>query len=271
MTKIDEITATFTFLGADRPIENIPVLNPGGWFGKAWLLELGGSYSPLFLVVEADSVSDAIDELSDDETYGPQIHVAPEDEGDYDPEDCHRAGNDGRMVDLDWLSIHGAECTDTPLPGLRYHGPSLPADGIPPRELDGFQSCHAELFDAYRECALWSSNDESTPSGGEPFDRNYDESHFSPEANATMARDCAEFLARARETLRACESLDYAPDDTYEQAGHDFWLTRNGHGAGFWDGDWPKFEADRLDYIACSFGECHLYVGDDGAIHASVG
>ena len=25
------------------------------------------------------------------------------------------------------------------------------------------------------------------------------------------------------------------------QAGHDFWLTRNGHGAGFWDGDWPKY------------------------------
>lgn len=21
-------------------------------------------------------------------------------------------------------------------------------------------------------------------------------------------------------------------------AGHDLWLTRNGHGAGFWDGDW---------------------------------
>ena len=38
----------------------IPVLNPGGWFGKAWLVELGGSYWPLFLIVEAESVCEAI-------------------------------------------------------------------------------------------------------------------------------------------------------------------------------------------------------------------
>ena len=25
-----------------------------------------------------------------------------------------------------------------------------------------------------------------------------------------------------------------------EEAGHDLWLTAVGHGAGFWDGDWPE-------------------------------
>ncbi len=62
-----------------QELTGIPVLNPGGWFGKTWLMELGGSYSPLFLVVEADSVSDAIDELNDSETYGHQIHLPDED------------------------------------------------------------------------------------------------------------------------------------------------------------------------------------------------
>lgn len=27
----------------------------------------------------------------------------------------------------------------------------------------------------------------------------------------------------------------YLPTDSIAQAGHDFWLTRNGHGSGFWD------------------------------------
>ena len=57
------ITARATFHGHD--LTDIPVLNPGDWFGKAWLIEIGGSYSPLFLVVEADSITDAIDELAD--------------------------------------------------------------------------------------------------------------------------------------------------------------------------------------------------------------
>ncbi len=37
-------------------------------------------------------------------------------------------------------------------------------------------------------------------------------------------------------------------------AGHDFWLTRNRHGAGFWDGDWPTY-GELFTTIAESFGE----------------
>ncbi len=52
------------------------------------------------------------------------------------------------------------------------------------------------------------------------------------------------------------------------QAGHDFWLTRNGQGAGFWDGDWPKAAGKRLTKSSKTFGETTLYVGDDGKIHS---
>lgn len=51
------------------------------------------------------------------------------------------------------------------------------------------------------------------------------------------------------------------------QAGHDFALTRNGHGAGFWDGDWPVY-GDLLTKASESFGEIDPYAGDDGLIYS---
>jgi hypothetical protein len=127
---MSKITASCTFNGHD--LTDVPVINPGGWFGKCWLLELGGSYSPIFLVVEADSMSDAIDELSDNETYGHQIHVPNEDLADY-PEDSRHYDGSGRVIDLDHLLIHGEERSDVPYL-VRYHGDGLPAEGIDPRE-----------------------------------------------------------------------------------------------------------------------------------------
>jgi hypothetical protein len=125
------ITASCKF--HDRDLTDIPVLNPGDWFGKAWLLELGGSYEPLFLVVEADTISDAIDELSDNATYGHQVHVPDEDLADY-PEDDRHYDASGRVIELDHLMVHGREGTDLPYP-VRYHRDGLPAEGIDPCEL----------------------------------------------------------------------------------------------------------------------------------------
>ena len=127
---MNKITANCKFHG--HHLNDIPVLNPGGWFGKTWLLELGGSYTPLFLVVEADTVSDAIDELSDNKTYGDQIHVSDEDLSDYPEDDRHYDGN-GRVIDLDHLLVHGLERTDVPY-AVKYHGDGLPPDGIDPRK-----------------------------------------------------------------------------------------------------------------------------------------
>ena len=55
-----------------------------------------------------------------------------------------------------------------------------------------------------------------------------------------------------------------------EQIGHDLWLTRNGHGAGFWDrglGD----RGDSLTAICKALGEVCTYVGDDGHLHITEG
>jgi hypothetical protein len=122
------VTASATFHGQE--LKNIPVLNPGGWFGKSWLLEIGGSYWPLFLIVEADSVQDAIDELADDEKYGWHIVVSEADLGDY-PEENRHYGPSGQVLDLDHLMIHGQERVNAPFP-CRYHGNGLPAEGVCP-------------------------------------------------------------------------------------------------------------------------------------------
>ena len=128
---MNKITASCKFY--DQRLSDIPVLNPDAWFGKTWLIEIDGSYTSLFLVVEADTVSDAIDELSDNEVYGHQIHVPDEDFGDYPENDRHYDGS-GRVIDLDHLMIHGLERSEAPFT-VRYHGDELPTEGIDPRQL----------------------------------------------------------------------------------------------------------------------------------------
>ena len=126
-----KITASCKF--HDHDLTDIPVINPDGWFGKTWLLELGGCYTPLFLVVEADTISDAIDELSDNETYGHQIHVPDEDLGDYPEDDRHYDGSGQSHRPRSPDGLRG-RADDQPYP-VKYHGDGLPEEGIDPREL----------------------------------------------------------------------------------------------------------------------------------------
>tara|TARA_Y100000310_G_scaffold211910_1_gene212676 strand:+ start:679 stop:1104 length:426 start_codon:yes stop_codon:yes gene_type:complete len=62
-----------------------------------------------------------------------------------------------------------------------------------------------------------------------------------------LKADCLGFLT---------QSIELIGDDEYERAGSDFHLTRNGHGAGFWDGDWEN--GDELTELSEPFGSCEL-------------
>lgn len=57
---------------------------------------------------------------------------------------------------------------------------------------------------------------------------------------------CRGFLDDARSLIEDEPGMDLA------RAGHDFYLTHNGHGAGFWDGDWPE-HGDRLTELASQY------------------
>ncbi len=119
---------------------------------------------------------------------------------------------------------------------------------------------------AYIEAALWSSNDDDE----RPLDDLYNSGDLSPELLASMTADCKAFqTAHAHlwaETSWAFATRDWTAD---EQAGHDFWLTRNGHGAGFWDRPtlYGRANADRLTEACKAFAEVDLYVAD-GKVHA---
>lgn len=118
------------------------------------------------------------------------------------------------------------------------------------------------FYDAYLTTALWSSVDDA----GEPLD--HDANSIDAETQAAMRADCDAFYDANQADLN-CDGVTYGPDfDQDGRAGHDFWLTRCGHGAGFWDGDWPEPQAARLTAAAEAFGNVDLYIGDDGRIYA---
>lgn len=125
----------------------------------------------------------------------------------------------------------------------------------------------------YLTCALWSSNDESTPSGGEPLDSTYGLDDIAPASVAKAMADCAEFLRKiSPEDRDAYEQNTDRPGEWSgaEHMGHDFWLTRNGHGAGFWDRGLGEL-GERLTKVAKTFGETDMYVGDDKVVYLSGG
>ena len=111
---------------------------------------------------------------------------------------------------------------------------------------------------AYLTTALWSSLDDHD----EPLDGQYDISDISERTVRQSAIDIQAFLL-------LCENQGIAweedIDDLYRLL-HDFWLTRNHHGAGFWGGDYPIW-GEKLTAIAHMFAEADLYVGDDGKIY----
>lgn len=124
-----------------------------------------------------------------------------------------------------------------------------------------------EMLDGYVRAALWSTNDESTPSGGEPLDKSYGVDDIAPETFAEMREVCERFY---RENAGLLLQADYPARrecTNAEMCGHDLWLTANGHGCGFWDGDClPRAVGKVLADAARKIGETNLYVGDDGKI-----
>lgn len=112
------------------------------------------------------------------------------------------------------------------------------------------------FFTAFIECALWSSTDNADESGGAPLDDNYDIDDIAPETLAELRKDCVDFW---ESNLADLGDLDD------EQAGHDFWLTRNGHGAGFWDRGLGA-KGERLSKASKVYGGVDLMVCADGKI-----
>lgn len=116
---------------------------------------------------------------------------------------------------------------------------------------------------AYVRAALWSTSDHN----GDSLESNYGPEHIHPDTLAEMAADCKKFQDDHGHHFNQIKRIPYG-ETPESMAGHDFWLTRNGHGSGFWDGDWHEPAASHLTTAARNHGDFDLYVGDDGMIHA---
>ena len=113
------------------------------------------------------------------------------------------------------------------------------------------------MVNHYLATALWSSTDDQD----QPLDHKYDTASFTVEAINRAVRDCDAFVL-------ACEKAglgDALFQNGSDRAGHDFWLTRNGHGAGFWDGDYGE-DGDALTEVAKRFPEVHPFEAGRGKL-----
>lgn len=124
------------------------------------------------------------------------------------------------------------------------------------QELDGFTQ-------GYITCLFF------TEEGGEADGKEIGDAGFAdlaPEALADIVNDCLIF----QQTNASLLEEAYARNGySAERAGHDFWLTRNGHGAGYWDRDCLENGdlGDALTSMASMEGEVNVYLGDDGKVY----
>ena len=105
----------------------------------------------------------------------------------------------------------------------------------------------------YIVCALWSSTDDD----GDSLDY-YDIEDIDPDTLEAMRADIVDFVESNKELLLSSGQSD-------EQIGHDFWLTRNHHGAGFWDRGLGDI-GEELTKACHVYGDVYLYVSDNGKV-----
>lgn len=106
---------------------------------------------------------------------------------------------------------------------------------------------------SYIEAMLWASVDDDD----NPLDELFAYGDFSEDAKQKIIKECASFQRENAKDIGVYS----------RRAGHDFFLTRNHHGAGFWDGDWPSREGRRLTESSDAYGEQDVYVCDDGRLY----
>jgi hypothetical protein len=131
------------------------------------------------------------------------------------------------------------------------------------RDFRAFEKLDA-FTQGYIEALFFTSEDQLD--GDWPFnDRRCGVDDLAPETLARIKRDCERFQCENSAALEL--AYDEADDYGETEAGRDFWYTRCGHGAGFWDGDIPDHLGTALTDAAHAFGNLDAYLGDDGKVY----
>jgi hypothetical protein len=115
-----------------------------------------------------------------------------------------------------------------------------------------------DFTNGYITCMLWAETDDEE----HPLNTLYGIEDISEESLAKIISDCKSFQKHNAEDLDA--AVEHGRN--MEHLGHDFWLSRNGQGTGFWDRGLGDIGI-RLDKAAKTAGSVDPYVGDDNKIH----
>lgn len=181
-----------------------------------------------------------------------------------------------------------------PMPSLPSHPDDSSSGLTVPEHFEQGQMTSPQDFAAfmqgYLESALWTSeigeeyadaqtaefgHDESfqalhgdgLDSSQSMTDAGLTEENIDPTSKFAQHEECRNFVNDNAADLQAyLDQLGFNTQSGWSQAGHDFWLTRNGHGTGFWDRD-PGEVGQRLTAAAKVYGEAYVYMGDDGQVH----
>ena len=113
----------------------------------------------------------------------------------------------------------------------------------------------AEVLRGYLTAAVWADGcdpDTGEHADADPYTLALDiVDAFTPAAIAAARELVADLCDRHGAIL-----ADYDPS----AVGHDLWLTRQHHGAGYWDGDYREDHGEILTAYAHSLGEATCYV-----------
>ena len=118
---------------------------------------------------------------------------------------------------------------------------------------------------SYLGTLLWSSTvgDDDTPA---------DEFDASTELISTCEKDWDRFCSLLPDGFDPEDQLLRMTQpgmDAWDYLAHDFALTRNHHGTGFWDtGRWAEPWGDKLTKLAHQFPEIELLLNTDGTVEA---
>jgi hypothetical protein len=138
--------------------------------------------------------------------------------------------------------------------------PAFVLDHGSPEGARGFAKLDA-FTQGYVEAMFFT--DASCADDGELEDATFDD--LAPEALARIQRDCEAFQTAHAALLEEAYTRD---DYSEEQAGRDYWFTRNGHGVGYWDREQLNDGGlgDKLS-AAARYSTVDLYRGDDGLVY----
>ena len=105
-------------------------------------------------------------------------------------------------------------------------------------------------------------------SESDPLDSHFGVDDFTVESLEKAREEVGDFFDQADQAGLLDRARRFADND---RIAHDFWLTRQGHGAGFWDGDYKDDTddvGDALSELARTFSEFDtVIVGEDGCVH----